>query len=127
MAAVQNLYSIFSISILPSFSFQDILFGLVRKLFQSSKTELRRGNEEVPKVIIMSATLNHEKFSEFFSDCPVFEIPGRCFPVQNIFLDYVGVKDLQTPSYLKRVSNIKACLLKSKISLSLSYPIARKV
>lgn len=80
----------------------DILFGLVRKLFQSSKTESRRGNQEVPKVIIMSATLNHEKFSEFFSDCPVFEIPGRCFPVQNIFLDYVGVKDLQTPSYLKR-------------------------
>ncbi|XP_067044584.1 probable ATP-dependent RNA helicase DHX40 isoform X2 [Acropora muricata] len=81
----------------------DILFGLVRKLFhKQSKNESRSHDNQIPKIIIMSATLNHEKFSEFFSGCPVLEIPGRCFPVKNLFLDYVGVKDLQTPSYLKR-------------------------
>ncbi|KAK2571887.1 putative ATP-dependent RNA helicase DHX40 [Acropora cervicornis] len=81
----------------------DILFGLVRKLFHKQpKNESRSHNNQIPKIIIMSATLNHEKFSEFFSGCPVLEIPGRCFPVKNLFLDYVGVKDLQTPSYLKR-------------------------
>lgn len=85
---------------------QDILFGLVRKLFHSQR-ENSDGKDKptrFPKVIIMSATLNHEKFSEFLGGCPVFEIPGRCYPVKNIFLDYVGVKDLQTPNYLKRVS-----------------------
>jgi len=82
----------------------DILFGLVRKLFHGhrkrSHSEVKPAN--LPKIVIMSATLNHEKFSEFLGGCPVFEIPGRCFPVKSIFLDYVDVKDLQTPSYLKR-------------------------
>ena len=85
--------------------FKDILFGLVRKLFHKQpKNESCSHDNQIPKIIIMSATLNHEKFSKFFSGCPVLEIPGRCFPVKNLFLDYVGVKDLQTPSYLKRVS-----------------------
>ena len=87
------------------FVLQDILFGLVRKLFHDRRKNFNAEDKptRLPKVIIMSATLNHEKFSEFLDGCPVFEIPGRCFPVKNIFLD-VGVKDLQTPSYLKRVS-----------------------
>ena len=87
--------------------FQDILFGLVRKLFHNR----REGSDDtykpvnhLPKIVIMSATLNHEKFSEFLGGCPVFKIPGRCFPVESVFLNYVGVKDLQTPNYLKRVS-----------------------
>ena len=88
------------------FILQDILFGLVRKLFHDRRKNFNAEDKptRLPKVIIMSATLNHEKFSEFLDGCPVFEIPGRCFPVKNIFLDYVGVKDLQTPSYRKRVS-----------------------
>lgn len=87
------------------FIVQDILFGLVRKLFHSHRksSDSKEKPPRVPKIIIMSATLNHDKFSEFLGGCPVFEIPGRCYPVKNTFLDYVGVKDLQTPNYLKRV------------------------
>ena len=88
--------------------FQDILFGLVRKLFhnrrEGSDDTYNKPVNRLPKIVIMSATLNHEKFSEFLGGCPVFEIPGRCFPVESVFLNYVGVKDLQTPNYLKRVS-----------------------
>jgi ATP-dependent RNA helicase DHX36 len=32
------------------------------------------------KVVLMSATLNAEKFSTYFGDCPIFEIPGFTFP-----------------------------------------------
>ena len=64
-----------------------------------------------PKLIVMSATLNHKKFSEFLCGCPVFEIPGRCFPVKSVYLDHIGVKDLQTPNYLKRVSSDPYLLL----------------
>ena len=88
--------------------FQDILFGLVRKLFhnrrEGSDDTYNKPVNRLPRIVIMSATLNHEKFSEFLGGCPVFEIPGRCFPVESVFLNYVGVKDLQTPNYLKRVS-----------------------
>ena len=32
------------------------------------------------KVILMSATLNAQKFSTYFNECPVYEIPGFTFP-----------------------------------------------
>ncbi|KAI8902160.1 P-loop containing nucleoside triphosphate hydrolase protein [Globomyces pollinis-pini] len=49
----------------------DILFGLLRKACRN-RPEL--------KVIIMSATLDIEKFTEYF-DCPAFSVPGRMFEV----------------------------------------------
>ncbi|KAJ6635028.1 putative ATP-dependent RNA helicase DHX57 [Pseudolycoriella hygida] len=39
------------------------------------------------KVILMSATLNAILFSDYFKDAPVMEIPGRTFPVEQIFLE----------------------------------------
>lgn len=39
------------------------------------------------KVIIMSATLDSEKLSRYFFDCPVINIPGRTYVVTEIFLD----------------------------------------
>lgn len=37
------------------------------------------------KLVITSATLNSNKFSTYFNDCPVFKIPGRAFPVKIFF------------------------------------------
>ncbi|XP_040901545.1 ATP-dependent DNA/RNA helicase DHX36 [Toxotes jaculatrix] len=39
------------------------------------------------KVILMSATLNAEKFSKYFDNCPVIHIPGLTFPVQEFLLE----------------------------------------
>jgi len=33
------------------------------------------------KVVLMSATLDHGRLSNFFDNAPVIEVPGRCFPV----------------------------------------------
>ncbi|GFR43736.1 hypothetical protein Agub_g4631, partial [Astrephomene gubernaculifera] len=39
-----------------------------------------------------SATLDGEKFSAYFGNCPVFNVPGRCFPVDIIHTreDHLG-------------------------------------
>lgn len=37
------------------------------------------------KLIVTSATLNSAKFSDFFARAPVFNIPGRTFPVDVLF------------------------------------------
>ncbi|XP_059474905.1 pre-mRNA-splicing factor ATP-dependent RNA helicase DHX16 [Neocloeon triangulifer] len=50
----------------------DILFGLVKDIVRF-RSDL--------KLLISSATLDAEKFSEFFDDAPIFRIPGRRFPV----------------------------------------------
>ncbi|XP_013395575.1 putative ATP-dependent RNA helicase DHX57 [Lingula anatina] len=39
------------------------------------------------KVILMSATLNADLFSSYFSLCPVVHIPGKAFPVDQYFLE----------------------------------------
>ena len=36
------------------------------------------------RVVLMSATVNADLFSSYFRDCPVLEIPGRTFPVQQV-------------------------------------------
>jgi len=54
----------------------DILFGLLKEVLQK-RPELR--------CIIMSATLEAEKFQEYWSDAPLLRIPGRMFPVETFF------------------------------------------
>lgn len=41
------------------------------------------------KVILMSATLNAQLFSDYFGSCAVIDIPGRTFPVDQYFLEDV--------------------------------------
>ncbi|CAC5361083.1 DHX57 [Mytilus coruscus] len=41
------------------------------------------------KIILMSATLNADLFSSYFNGCPVIDIPGRTFPVDQYFLEDV--------------------------------------
>ena len=50
----------------------DILFGLVK--------DIARFRPKL-KLLISSATLDADKFSQFFDDAPIFRIPGRRFPV----------------------------------------------
>ena len=51
----------------------DVLFGILKNLTT---------NNNGLKVVVTSATLDSEKFSAYFNNCPVFNIPGRTFPVK---------------------------------------------
>lgn len=37
------------------------------------------------KLVVTSATLDAEKFSSYFFDCPIFTIPGRTYPVEILY------------------------------------------
>lgn len=39
------------------------------------------------RLILMSATMNAEIFKDYFGRCPLLEISGRAFPVQEYFLE----------------------------------------
>jgi len=39
------------------------------------------------KLIVTSATLDAEKFSKYFFDCPVFTIPSRTYPVEVLYTE----------------------------------------
>lgn len=51
----------------------DILFGLVK--------DIARFRPDL-KLLISSATLDAEKFSDYFDSAPIFKIPGRRYPVE---------------------------------------------
>jgi hypothetical protein len=54
----------------------DVLFGILKKV-AARRRDL--------KIIVTSATLNAERFSEFFGGVPIFHIPGRTFPVDKYY------------------------------------------
>merc|ERR1719230_2412494 len=54
----------------------DVLFGLLK--------DICRNRREL-KVVVTSATLDAEKFSGYFFNCPIFTIPGRTFPVEVLY------------------------------------------
>ena len=53
-----------------------MLFGLIKDALKI-RPDLR--------LIVTSATLDSEKFSSYFHDCPTFRIPGRMYPVEVLF------------------------------------------
>ncbi|CAN1263155.1 Pre-mRNA-splicing factor ATP-dependent RNA helicase DEAH7 [Linum perenne] len=54
----------------------DVLFGILKKVVARRRDF---------KLIVTSATLNAEKFSDFFGSVPIFNIPGRTFPVMTYY------------------------------------------
>ncbi|KAF7194166.1 Pre-mRNA-splicing factor ATP-dependent RNA helicase prp22 [Pseudocercospora fuligena] len=54
----------------------DVLFGLLKKTLKKRPDM---------KLIVTSATLDAEKFSEYFLQCPILTIPGRTFPVEVMY------------------------------------------
>jgi len=54
----------------------DVLFGILKKVVARRRDF---------KLIVTSATLNSQKFSDFFGSVPVFHIPGRTFPVETLY------------------------------------------
>ncbi|XP_067275989.1 ATP-dependent DNA/RNA helicase DHX36 [Pseudorasbora parva] len=58
----------------------DVLLTIVRDLLIA---------REDLKVVLMSATLNAEKFSKYFNNCPMIHIPGYTYPVKEFLLEDV--------------------------------------
>lgn len=54
----------------------DILFGLMKEVLKV-RTDL--------KLIVMSATLEAQKFQKYFNDAPLLAVPGRLFPVEIFY------------------------------------------
>jgi pre-mRNA-splicing factor ATP-dependent RNA helicase DHX15/PRP43 len=54
----------------------DILFGLLKEVLPKRKDL---------KIVVMSATLNAERFQDYFEGAPLLDIPGRMFPVEIFY------------------------------------------
>ncbi|XP_015668502.1 ATP-dependent DNA/RNA helicase DHX36 [Protobothrops mucrosquamatus] len=68
------------------------------------------------KVILMSATLNAEKFSDYFDGCPMIHIPGLAYPVKEYLLEDVIEKLRYMPENTDRRPHWKKRFMQGHIS-----------
>ena len=72
----------------------DLLFIAIRRLLSRRPTF---------RVVLMSATIDAQKFSEYFHQAPVVDVPGRTFPVEVKFLEDAIQYTLDMPSSRKKL------------------------
>ncbi|KAL0094270.1 P-loop containing nucleoside triphosphate hydrolase protein [Phycomyces blakesleeanus] len=67
----------------------DMLFGMIKKIQKKRAEMYQRGEEGIEelKIVVMSATLDAEKFSEFFDGAKILYVSGRLYPVDTFFTD----------------------------------------
>ncbi|KAF1987570.1 P-loop containing nucleoside triphosphate hydrolase protein [Aulographum hederae CBS 113979] len=85
----------------------------------------KRAGKPMPKVVLMSATLNTELFSTYLGTkdsrgkllpCPVLEVPGRTYPITTFYLDDVlGQLQIKTPRKDKGLNEIPIDLIVATI------------
>ena len=55
------------------------------------------------RVILMSATIDTTLFSNYFNQCPIVEVPGRAYPVEEYYLeDCIQVTNFMPPPDAKK-------------------------
>ncbi|KAG0235515.1 putative ATP-dependent RNA helicase dhr2 [Actinomortierella wolfii] len=62
----------------------DILFGMVKSIQKQRAEMIQQGKTGIEplKIVVMSATLDAEKFSEYFYNAKIMYISGRMYPVK---------------------------------------------
>ncbi|KAL7692617.1 putative DNA helicase, ATP-dependent, RecQ type, Helicase-associated domain-containing protein [Plasmopara halstedii] len=89
----------------------DVLLAMLRQFLAERNAARRRkfgGTLPPLKVILMSATLSAASFQQYFGGsavCPMVEVPGRTFPVEQFYLEDVlerthFVVDEESPAYV---------------------------
>ncbi|CAO3700631.1 unnamed protein product [Rhizopus stolonifer] len=65
----------------------DMLFGMIKKIQQIREEKHKQGEKGVHplKIVVMSATLDAEKFSMFFNQAKILYVSGRLYPVDTMF------------------------------------------
>ena len=91
-------------------------------------TQVARKRDDF-KLVVTSATLDAEKFSSYFFDCPIFTIPGRTYPVEIMYTK-VGAINCWCFEYSQEVRNshkIQPVLLFLSLFDHASLELARTV
>ncbi|KAK3882695.1 hypothetical protein Pcinc_012942 [Petrolisthes cinctipes] len=60
------------------------------------------------KLLLMSAALDVNLYAKYFNSCPVIDIPGRCYPVKEYYLeDVLKFTNYQTPEMAKAARELE--------------------
>ncbi|KAL6930360.1 uncharacterized protein HGUI_01547 [Hanseniaspora guilliermondii] len=69
------------------------------------------------KLIITSATINAQKFSEFFGGCPIYEVEGKNYPVKINYLTKEGDEDNYLENAISTIMKIYKDIKDGKLDI----------
>jgi HrpA-like RNA helicase len=90
----------------------DVLFGLLKKTVERRKDL---------KLIVTSATLNAEKFSDYFFKCNIFTIPGRTYPVEILYTKACAPIRTHAPMHSHGCRCVRTCRCARTCTLPRTY------
>ncbi|XP_070169904.1 ATP-dependent DNA/RNA helicase DHX36-like [Polyergus mexicanus] len=103
----------------------DFIITLLKKIIPK-RTDL--------KILLMSATLNSERFSKYYNECPMIHIPGFTYPVQEFYLeDVLSLTQFKFPEalvptdYRKHLKRYKEQQQKKDEFLDIIQPYIRQL
>lgn len=82
---------------------RDILIDFLLNIVRTTARRRRANGQKVPKIILMSATIDPDLFSRYFEEhgpdgkvleCPSISVPGRTFPVEEKYYGTI-IKEMQ--------------------------------
>ncbi|KAL9097618.1 MAG: hypothetical protein Q9165_000515 [Trypethelium subeluteriae] len=77
---------------------RDTLIDFLMVVLKKAMAIRRQADQDVPRIVLMSATIDTHLFSDYFSNtsadgatlpCPFISVPGRLFPVREHFLNEI--------------------------------------
>lgn len=92
---------------------RDISLDFTLIMLKRAFIERAHAGQPVPKLIMMSATIDTEMLRDYFADsrlgllaaqCPALHVPGRTFPVQRHFLNDIMDTLANTPGHLSQLN-----------------------
>lgn len=96
--APDEVYDTVSHLVIDEVHERDIIIDFLLVTLKKTMAHRVAQGKRIPRVVLMSATINAEQFSEYFkdslpsqqpTDCPSLSVPGRTFPVRERYLDDV--------------------------------------
>ncbi len=91
-SGVDHIFDITSHIIVDEVHERDVLIDFLLVVLKTSITTRKQAGKRIPRVILMSATIDTNLFADYFKQensdgvlvpCPAISIPGRLFPVRH--------------------------------------------
>ncbi|RYP57774.1 hypothetical protein DL769_009288 [Monosporascus sp. CRB-8-3] len=112
---------------------RDMFVDFLLVILKTTVTKRKQDRQRVPKIVLMSATMDTNLFAEYFKQekangtlgpCPSISIPGRLFPVRHQYLDETIAAVMRSHDASKYSALLNEPMTKKYLSLEKKFGLS---